>query len=131
MLGAEMLRHDEAVTAVSVARDIGKSPTPGILFKHDKGRSLAQIESCAGFVKRTARLLVENHQGVETVEMKAAQGFRTAGNHNIRFVVTQHFGAKHHGIKRRGAGSGNRTATHTLQSCHTGHLHSAVSAVVA
>ena len=64
----------EGITAVSVACDIGKSPTPGILFKHDKGRSLTQIESCAGFVKRTARLLVENHQGVETVEMEAAQG---------------------------------------------------------
>ena len=121
----------EGITAVSVARDIGKSPTPGIPFEHDKGRSLTQIESCASFVKRTAMLLVENHQRIESVEMEAAQGFRTAGNHNIRFVVTQHFGAKHHGIKCRGAGSGNRAATHPLQSCHTGHLHSAVSAVVA
>ena len=58
--------------------------------------------------------MVENHQGVEAVEMKLRQTLRAAHHHDVGHTAAQHVGTRNQGVRRRRAGRRER--------CHRGEL---------
>ena len=78
----------EGIAGIAVACEIGVglcSPCLCCLFgfENDECRTLAEVQSGSAGVKGTARLVVEDHQRVETVEMETRQCFRSAGNDDV------------------------------------------------
>ena len=90
----------ECVTAVGIAAYIGQG-TGSILFQHHEGGAFTQVQSGAGVVERTASFPVQDHKGIESVQVVAAQRLRTAGDDQVHLVVLQHLGAQHNGVQGR------------------------------
>ena len=121
----------EGVATVAVAGHIGKRPFAGIFFKYEEACALAEVEPRACGVKRPARLVVQDHQGVEAVEVEAAEGFRAAGNDDVNLVPREHLCAQDDGVERRGAGSRDGAGPGPFEAGHPGHLVRALAAIVA
>ena len=99
----------ERVATVGIAADVGQR-IRGILFQHDKSRTFSQVQTGPRFIEGTATLPVQNHQGIEAIQVVTAQRFGTAGDHQVHFIVLEHFGSQHHRIQGRGAGRADGTA---------------------
>ena len=70
-------------------------------FQNQISRPFAQIESGAGGIERTARLPVQDHQGIKAVQVVAAQAFAASHNHPFALSGTDKIGAKDNGIGGR------------------------------
>ena len=90
----------EGIASVSVSGNVGDG-IGLISLHHDECRALAKVESGASFVERTALLLVENHQRLESVEMESRKCFSSAGDDDIGLVVAKHLSTHDYGVYRR------------------------------
>ena len=96
----------EGVTSVSKSGKPGQGLNPTLdgafsRFQNQICRPFAQIESGAGGIERTARLPVQDHQGIEAVQVVAAQAFAASHNYPFALSGTDEIGAKDNGIGGR------------------------------
>ena len=94
-----------SITCIAVAREPGVdggTTLPGLIFAlHDHvSGPFAEVQSVATAVERSANIVVENHQRVETIEMEPRQSLRTTGNNNIGIAGLQHIGTEDDGVSR-------------------------------
>ena len=98
-----------------------------LTLQHDITGTLAEVESRPRVVEGAARLVVEDHQGVEAVEMEAGEGFRTAADHYVGVAGAQHVGTEENRVGGRRTGCGQRGVVgeqsevlcHVLCACAT------------
>ena len=99
-----------AGVAITVKRsDRSHSPIQGVFlaFQDHKPGSLAKVQSVTGSVKRSARLAVQNLQGIESVQMVSGQAFRTSGDDYIATAALDQISAEHYRVRRRGTSRGD------------------------
>ena len=119
----------EGITAVSIAGNIGKA-FGRVFLQNDKCRSFSEIQSCPCGIEWTARLLVEYHQGIEAVQMKLAERFRSACNDNVRIICPEHFATKDDRIECRRASCGNGTSASRADPCKFCHFNRTLATFV-
>ena len=99
----------EGITGIAVAGEKSVyrclSPTGGCFrFHHHIGRTLTKIQAGTLVVKRSATLLVKNHQRTEAIQVEYREGLRTTCHYNIGLTSLQHLSPKNQGVGSRGTG---------------------------
>ena len=89
---------------VETAQRTDSSTTDGSGGLHDQiGSSLTKIQSCAVGIERPAWPTVENHQRVESVQMKLRQAFCPTHDNGFRKSAAQHVSTSNNRIGGRRA----------------------------
>ena len=70
--------------AVKDPHDAG-APVQGVpfLLEHEETGPFPKVQACPAGIERTAGLMVEYHQGVESVEVVPGQAFASSGHYRI------------------------------------------------
>ena len=99
-------------------------------LQHHKCGSFAEVQSCACLVEGATLLFVENHQGVEPVQMEFAERLCSAGDDDVCFTHPEHFRPEDDGVGSGGAGCGDGADFGFRESGKVGHLAGGTAAVV-
>ncbi len=73
----------------------------GFAFQNQESGPFAEIQAGARFVKGPAKFAVQDHQGVESVQVEVRQAFAAARGDDFRFPRVNEFRAQDQGIGGR------------------------------
>ena len=98
VVGSGRLMEGVAGVAVAGQSCEGFGPTTLGVF------ALAEVEACTACIERTARLVVENHQRREAVEVELGDTFAATNHNTVGVTGTDELGASDDGVGGRRAG---------------------------
>ena len=125
----------ESVAAIAVATQLAQNrriTVQGRLFgfQNQIGGSFTQIQSIALGVKRFAGFAVQDHQGVEAVEVEFRQAFCASDYRNLRSAVFDKVCSQNYRVSGGGAGGGDGAGEFELSRKFLGNHLGACSAVM-